>query len=197
MLFTDIIVIIGLSAIVILSGILCSVVYAYISNKAPIDQTIIDLTYKDCLVYIFLMTLSSNVAFTNCLMANENFLEFYIALLHSDVILFFISCICFSVSISSALRLLTILNSSEENGIQLLGPDDKAILKIRFVAIGLSSTSILFANIVLQSFPPIVGLFVQNQRITVLSMVKKDYGMITYLVSPTFAAAFVTAANIV
>ena len=197
MLLTDIVVIFWLSVIVILSGIFCSVVFAYISNKAPVEQTIIDLTYKDCLIYIFFMTLSSNTAFINCLMAADNVLDFCVALFYADVILFFISCVCISVAISSALRLLTIVSSSQENGIQLLGPDDRAILKIRFVAMGLSAVSILIANIVFQSFPPIVGLFVQNQKVTVLSMVRRDLGMIIYLAPPTAAAVFVVAANIV
>ena len=183
--------------IVFISGILNSIVYQHISKKALIDQTILDLTYKECLVNIFLMTFSLSVALISCLIANENSLEFIPALLLSNVVFFLICTTSNFLSVSCVLRILTIINNSEEEGLQLLGSDNKAIIKIRILSTGISLFIIIFGNLILNSFPPIWALLLENQNLSTVFVVKKDPGTFIYFISPIIAAVLVISTNLV
>jgi hypothetical protein len=49
-----------------------------------------------------------------------------------------VNCIAVSLVVSGTLTLLSLIKSSEESGLQLLGTDHQAIIKIRFVSITFS-----------------------------------------------------------
>jgi hypothetical protein len=183
--------------ILFISGILYWIVHQHISKKALIDQTIIDLTYKECLIYIFFLAISLGIAFISCMLANENSLELLLAILLSDVVVFFIDATSNYLSIGCILRILTMINNSEQQGLQLLGPDDRAIIKIRIFSTACSLSTIIFGNLILNSFPPILGTLIGNQNLSTSSGFKNDPAAMIYYISPTVAAALVILTNIV
>ena len=138
----------------IISGILCSIIRSHISHKPIINLTIVDLIYRDCVIYIQLLTTSINIALSSCLLTNDKVLDFPLALFYATVLYYVISCAAISISVSSFLRLLSILNNSEEAGIQLLGLDDRAIVHIRIASLVISTLTIFFAFLVFNSVPP-------------------------------------------
>jgi hypothetical protein len=102
---------------------LWSIIYKIISEKPPIEQSIIDLIYLDCIVYFYLSNWSMGVAFTGCILYDEYKLDIRLAIFLSSSIYFWLTCGFTSLSIGSCLRLISIVNKSEEAGIQLLGED--------------------------------------------------------------------------
>jgi hypothetical protein len=183
--------------ILFISGILYWIVHQHISKKALIDETIIDLTYKECLIYIFFLAISLGIAFISCMLANENSLELLLSILLSDVVVFFIDTTSNYLSIGCILRILTMINNSEQQGLQLLGPDDRAIIKIRIFSTAFSLFTIIFGNLILNSFPPILRLLTGNLSLSTSSGFKNDPAAMIYYISPTVAAALVILTNIV
>jgi hypothetical protein len=108
--------------ILIISGILYWIVHQHISKKALIDQTIIDLTYKECLIYIFFLAVSLGISFISCMLASENSLDLMLAILLSDVIVFLINITSNYLLVGCILRIITMINNSEQQELQLLGP---------------------------------------------------------------------------
>ena len=87
----DIAVLVWLCFMVVASCIACSTIYQYISNKPPIDQTIIDLIYQDCFASIPLFTLSMSGILMTCLNSQEQALSFPLGLVFANVIYFLAS----------------------------------------------------------------------------------------------------------
>ena len=182
-------VILLLIAITLISGFLCSVIYNHISQKPPVQQTIIDLLYGDCIIYTYLFTITLSVTLISCLSANEMVLGMPLAIFLADTIYFFISCIALLMTVSSILRLITITTNSEEAGIQLLGPDDKALFIIRIMTIMMTLFSIVFGHFGLKSFPPPFAILVNNEKVIAISrMLKNDPGIFLYFLPPLTAA---------
>jgi hypothetical protein len=100
------------------------------------------------------------------MLANENSLELLLAILLSDVVVFFIDTTSNYLSIGCILRILTMINNTEQQGLQLLGPDDRAIIKIRIFSTAFSLFTILLGNLILNSFPPILGTLIGNQNLS-------------------------------
>jgi hypothetical protein len=144
------------------------------NKKALIDQTILDLTYNDCLFYIILLTVSLCIAFISCLMAYENELEFVPAILYSNIIFFLICATSNSLSASSILHILTIIYNSEQQGLQLLGQDDKAVAKIRIFSFSFALLTIILGSLILNIVPPIMGLLIGSQPFSVATIIKND-----------------------
>ena len=92
-------------------------------------------------------------------------------------------------------RLLTILNSSEEAGLQLLGPDDKAIITVRLISILTSILTVMVAHLIFNSLPPILPILISGQIISVLDLIRCDPGIVIYFVTPILSMIinFVTA----
>ena len=92
-------------------------------------------------------------------------------------------------------RLLTILNSSEEAGLQLLGPDDKAIITVRLISILTSILTVMVAHLIFSSLPPILPILISGQIISVLDLIRGDPGIVIYFVTPILSMIinFVTA----
>ncbi len=100
---------------------LWTTIYKIISEKAPIEQTIVNLIYLDCIIYFYLANWSMGIAFTGCILFHEYKMDSSLATLLSSSIYFWLTCGFTSLSISSCLRLISIVKKSEEAGIQLLG----------------------------------------------------------------------------
>ena len=189
--------IIWLTVLPLFSGILFSVIHQHISRKAPVNQTIVDLIYKDLVVYLFLLT--TNFCFVQicCLNSPGYILEFHFALLCGlSNYLFFIG-ISLLMSISSFLRILSYVTVSEEAGIQLLGPDDKAILFIRVSTLLTTLLTLFVALVILKSVPPNIVLFTDTKNWSLVEILKIDFGSGVYLIFPAAAAILNGVTNIV
>jgi hypothetical protein len=176
--------------VIILSGLLCSIIYRHISNKPPVQTTIIDLIYKDCVVYIFTMTVLFSFIFICCQFSNDFTLSYQLVVVLTNIVCLVGECGCVSMIISSFLRLLTILRSSEEAGIQLLGEDDKAIVVVRTVSVFMSLCIVLVANLVFETVPPPVNLLTEFQNLSASELLKKSPDAYIYIVIPCLTAGF-------
>jgi hypothetical protein len=170
------------------SGLLCSIIHRHISNKPPVQTTVIDLIYKDCIVYIFTMTFLFSFIFICCQFSDDFTLPYSLAVFLTNIVYLVGECACVSMIISSLLRLLTILRSSEEAGIQLLGEDDKAILVVRIVSAFSSLCIILVANFIFEAVPPPVNLLTEFQNLSASELIQNSPKI--YVVIPCLTAGF-------
>jgi hypothetical protein len=75
---------------ILISGKFCFIIFKHISEKAPIDQTIIDFIYRECILFIHLLTASLSIAVISCLVSEGFALDDELALLLANPIFFFI-----------------------------------------------------------------------------------------------------------
>jgi hypothetical protein len=100
----------------LVSAYLSSVIYRYIEQKAPITQTVIDLIYKDCVVCLFLITTTFALAVIGAQLSDNYSVNPSSAWITTNFMAFFMEYGSILISVSSLLRLLTVLNTSEEEG---------------------------------------------------------------------------------
>jgi hypothetical protein len=85
--------------------------------------TLVDLLYKDTIIYIYLLVFSFSIALIHCLLENESqMLDYSFAVIYSAIKMFFVCCILIALIFSGGLRLLSLLRNSKEAGLLLLGP---------------------------------------------------------------------------
>lgn len=195
--FLDLFVILWLVMLILASAKVCIIIHKYISNKAPIEVTIIDLVYQDCIVYIFLLMLTFSVSFIACLLSPDLTLDFWLALTYSILIYLWFGCLASSMCVSSSLRLITLLRMSEEAGIQMLGSDDQAIKVIRASSFVASSGFIFIAVFILNSYPPAVPVLMGSQVATLGAMLKQDYGILLYFALPILSVLVNASTSVV
>jgi hypothetical protein len=108
-------------------------IYKHYKEKATVQVTIVDLIYCDLIIWIYLCCMVYSVAIAHCLLLLDKGLTLndFFANLYSrifEVILLFISAFLILIG---GLRLLSLAKRSEAAGLQLLGPDDTAIVIAR------------------------------------------------------------------
>jgi len=167
----------------------CSIIYRYISNKPPVQTTIIHLIYKDCIVCIFAITVFMSITFMCCQFSDDFTLSYPLALALTNIVYTGFEFVSIFMAISSFLRLLTILKHSEEAGIQLFGADDQAIMLLRTVAGFLSVTIILATNLFFETAPPTVKVLTEFQNVSASDVFQKSTNSYIYIVLPCLAVA--------
>jgi hypothetical protein len=131
---------------------LYSVIYKHISKKPLVSITVIDFIYRDLIIYNYLLSLIHAVAVIHCLVELENgiALNYIYSTLYATIIEVLVFCVCSSLVLSGGLRLLTLISNSEIAGLQLLGPEHIAIVKIRvismFLSISMEGIVVLYSN---------------------------------------------------
>ena len=98
----------------LLSLFLCFCILQYISSKQIISLTIIDLIYRDAILYTYLLCLFCSFAIIHCLCTNNpsKTLNYTYSISYSLAILYFAGNVTISLAISGALRLVTLINVS-------------------------------------------------------------------------------------
>jgi len=130
-----------------------TIIYKYIHSRPVIAQTVIDLSYADCILYHFSFNLVYATGIGLCLISDTLTLNFYLALAIS-VAAFVTLCNClWTLAITGTLRFISIVKNSEEAGIQMLGPDNIAIWKIRWISVCLTLSIPFMGIIFFQSIP--------------------------------------------
>ena len=125
-----------------ISTSLTFITYQCISTKKLISLTVIDLIYSDVVIYNNLVCLFSSAAIIHSLIRNTHdlALSYELALTYSLAVVFFVTIASVSLILSGILRLLTLVKQSEEAGLQLLGPENLAIAKVRWISIVIAAT---------------------------------------------------------
>jgi hypothetical protein len=138
-----------------LSFPLCLIIVKFISNKSVLSVSLVDLIYRDAIVYLYLLCCTATTGFILCLLKEES-LSFTMSATYSGCAMFFADGLFISLIFSGSLRMISLLRNSEVNGLQLLGPENIAIIKIRFISI---SISFAFQIVMIFYFGAHSGLF--------------------------------------
>ncbi len=93
MTFINTLVIFWIMALIATSALLCFVIHKHISDKAPVELTVIDLLYQDIIIYIFLYMVSFSGALIHCLSSKDLELDFWSALVYTTLSLFWMGCL--------------------------------------------------------------------------------------------------------
>jgi hypothetical protein len=140
----------------------------------------------------------SSTATIHCLSVNNDnlTLNYEIATGYSVLISFFVSCLSISLSLSGVLRLISVIKKSEEAGLQLLGPDNIALNKIRLVSVTFSSIFPCLMISLFNAHPGMFSLFYETESTSFAQDIDKNFFIALYLVSPCSAIVVNTLAKI-
>jgi hypothetical protein len=164
-------------------------IHRYISRKSLISITLVDLIYCDTLVYIYLLCFTLTIAFIHCLLQLEAelTLDFVMARIYSVIGEFIIFCLTVSLIVSGVLRLISIVQNSEAAGIQLLGPENIAIVKIRILSITLAVLFELIVTVHLKTYSGLFYMFHDPESTSILNSVNKNNYAILFQIQPVLA----------
>jgi hypothetical protein len=172
----------------VISFPLYKAIHKFISKKSLMAITLVDLLYKDTIIYIYLLVFSFSIALIHCLLENESqMLDYSFSVLYSAITMFFVCCISIALIFSGGLRLLSLLRNSEEAGLLLLGPENLAIIKIRWISVSLSFSFQCFMILILNAPSNVVGLFYQSTSLTIFEEFEEHKSKTLYLVLPLVA----------
>ena len=165
---------------------LWSIIYTFISKKPLVSVTLVDWIYRDTIVYIYLACCAYSIALIHTTFAgNINFtLKFEFAIFYAFLINFLINNVYFGLTIAGGLRLISLMNNSEAAGLQLLGPDNEAILKIRFASPIISFGIPCFVVNVLGAYPGLFPLFYRQEIWSNWDDIKHNAHTSLYLLFP-------------
>jgi hypothetical protein len=159
----------------------------FFSQKCPSSKTIIDLIYRDCIFFNYLVTFNFSIGILGCLISHNTILDFIPAFIIAASTGIFVILLTVSLFISGLLRLLTLISKSEEFGIQLLGPDGIAIWVVRAISFTFSIILFLTLTFGFQILPGSFYIFYQDQNISALSLEQTVPGTFIYFL-PTVCA---------
>ena len=166
------------------------IIYQFISKKPTISVTLVDLLYRDTIIYVYAICLSLSAAIIHCLACDNDTLtlSYSLATAYSTVIQFFFSCTSISLIFSACLRLISIVKKSEAAGLQLLGPDNIALNKIRFISTFVSFISPCLIISLYKTQPGLFPLFYNNESTSFVQDLNTNSVKGLYLVLPCSAA---------
>jgi hypothetical protein len=125
----------------------------HIYKKPPVSSTVIDLAYADCFIFIYMFEIIFGSSIILCITSENLALSFELSLAITVINYFVVSNCQFSLTITGILRFVSLINKSEEIGIQSLGPDYLAIWKIRLMSFGLTLILLLSNIMCFHSIP--------------------------------------------
>ena len=158
----------------------CVVIFQFISNKQILQVTLVDLVYRDTIVYNYLICFVSSAAIIHCLFLNVDTLTlgYEFAIAYSASVFFFISCLSISLIISGGLKLISVIKKSEAAGLQLLGPDYIALNKIRLISF---FCSFIFPSLMISLYNTHTRFFLQlygNFNTSFVQDINKNLGTV-------------------
>ena len=122
------------------------------------------------MIYLFLLVFIASVGLINCLFDedNEQTLNYNMSLFYSSGVMFFMVCVLVSLIWSGGLRLISLLHNSEAAGLELLGPENVAIVRIRWISIitSLSFQAIMVFLLKAGLLQPLPTLLKSNQKLS-------------------------------
>ena len=184
----NILVILWLVLCLAVSLILIKTIYDHIRLKAVSSVTIIDLTYSDCLICLHCFGIVYSSGIIGCLLTKTQTLDFITSLIIAEAMYISVCYILCGLTITAILRLISLVNNSEEFGIQSLGPDDAAIWKIRILSHTISFGLPFVGLIFFQSIPGFFAVLNNSNAITPSEIGKFDPYNFVYTVPVIIAA---------
>ena len=168
---------------------LYGVIFQHISKKPLVSITIIDLIYRDLIVYAYLHCLLLAVADIHCLIELENgtALNHLYSSLYATISEVLVHCVSSSLILSGVLRLITLLEKSESDVNQLLGYDNVAIVKIRMISILLAVAYESVLVLYLDTHSTVFNLFHYIETASIVHDVHSDNYKSLFMVPPAFA----------
>jgi hypothetical protein len=188
--FLEGIIILWIITTMFVSLILCATIHKYISEKPVISLTLVDFIYRDIIVYIDLFSLSMNMGVVFCILSNNDShtLDFYSALVFAFLTYLFMHCIAISLFICGTLRLISLVKNSEESGIQLLGPDFHAIVKVRWISVVTTILIFTVESVFFSEYPSTFKMFHINESQPISDPLGLNIWNIIYVVIPIASA---------
>ncbi len=98
--------------------------------------TVVDWIYHDTVIYINSLWIIYSAAIVHTLLMPGEELKFEFAMFYSMALNAGVTIISVSLIFSGGLRLISLIKNSEAYGLQLLGLEQEAIVKIRLMTIG-------------------------------------------------------------
>jgi len=92
------------------------IINEHIAKKPIISVSLVDLIYRDIIVYVLLLCLSASGAVVHTLMQDSFSLAYEPALIYSIAINVCVSAICISLTFSAGFRLVSIIKNLEAAG---------------------------------------------------------------------------------
>jgi len=167
-----------------------------IKGKPIVSLTVIDLCYADCISLLFLFEIFFSVGIILCLISNDLTLNFELSLTLT-MLIYFALMNCFSIlTITGALRLITLVSNSEQYGIQSFGPDYIAVWKIRLMSFSFVVSLMLYCIMFHQSIPAFLYDLYHSYRISSLEIIKQDPFSVIYPMPIAMAFTVNTIAKI-
>ncbi len=159
---------------------LCFAIAQFISNKTLVSVSLVDLLYRDAIIYLYLLCCTGSAGFIHCLLKEET-LSLTASAAYAGCVVFFVDDLCISLTLSGGIRLLSLLRNSE---VRLLGPENEAIVIIRIFSILFSTT---FQVVMIFGFNTNSGLFhmyhEEETRSNLIEAQSNKFKMI-YLICP-------------
>jgi hypothetical protein len=176
----------------------CLVIHRFIAQKQIAAVTLVDLVYQDSIIYIYLACLVSSTSAIHCLSLNNDTytLSYNFSLAYSVLITFFVSSLSISLIFSGGLRLISVIQKSEAAGLQLLGPDNIALNKIRLVSL---TFSFIFPTLMISHFntkPGLFPFFYEHESTSLSQDIEKNSLKSLYALLPSIAIAVNTITKI-
>ena len=182
------ILIIWIMACLLISSFLKFAIVRQIHSKPLLHSTVIDLSYADCFVLLYLFEVIFALSDILCLTSETAALSFELSFALS-IIIYFILCTClWSLTVTGTLRLVSLVTGSEETGIQSFGPDHLAIWMIRLISLTLSAILMLSGIMIFNSIPIFFYMLYIPEHTPISEIYQQDPFIRIYLIPLIFAA---------
>ena len=169
-------------ACLLVSFPLIKIIRDHIHDQPVANITVIDLTYSDCMVSIHVFGVIYSSSIVGCLMSDTMTLHFFPALILGEIMFTTVCYILVTLTITATLRFVTLVNNSEESGIQSLGPDDIAIWKIILFSLATAVAIPLIGLMFFQSIPSFSIVLFDSNVVPLSIVLSQDPYSYVYLV---------------
>ena len=170
-----------------ISILLWHFIYKHISKKPILSITVVDLIYKDIIIYMNSLCIFYSAAVIHTLLLPDEDLNFEWACFYSFGINLSVTSICASLIFSGGLRLISLIKNSEAYGIQLLGQESVAIVKIRLMTIAISTFFPTFSFGYLRVMPGIFNTFHGEQNESIVKDIRNNLYNSIHILMPLLA----------
>jgi hypothetical protein len=170
-----------------ISFLLWHFIYKQILKKPLLSITVVDWIYQDTIIYINSLCVVYSAAIVHALTQPGEELNFEWAIFYSLAINASVTCICVSLILSGGLRLISLIKNSEASGLQLLGLDHEAIVKIRLMTISISVILLMISFSYLGAMPGVFNSLHGEEYKSYMEDLKDNKSGSLYFLMPTLA----------
>jgi hypothetical protein len=188
---TNFLVIFWLTINIAISLPLNKIIYNHISVKSLLTTTLVDMIYRDTIIYLYLLISTASTALVHLLLENGSSLtlNYNFSVFYATTVMFFMGCVTASLVLSGSLRFLSLLRNSEAQGLLILGPENIAIKKVRLLSMIASFTFQCVMIFKLDAHSGLFYLLSEPESKSHFEGYQENYYTTLYLVWPISAIA--------